>query len=61
MYVTRRGVTYAGKGEDLDKIKDELSGRVRLSRKQAAFRERLNQLRERYRTRTWPGKLRGPE
>jgi hypothetical protein len=59
--VVRRGVTYPGKGEDPKEIREELSRRALLSRKQAAFSRRLNQLRERYQVRTWPERLRGPE
>jgi hypothetical protein len=60
-FIVRRGVTYPGEGEDPAEIKEELSSRVLLSRKQAAFRERLSQLQKRYRVRIWPERLRGPE
>lgn len=60
-YIVRRGVTYAGKGEDPQEVREELSFRVLLARKRAALKERLNQLRERYQVRTWPERLRGPE
>jgi hypothetical protein len=59
VYIIRRGVTYPGKGEDPAEIKDELSSRVQFSRKKSAFRERMTQLRERYRIRTWPERLSG--
>jgi hypothetical protein len=61
IFIVRRGVTYPGQGEEPAEIKDELSSRVRLSRKQTAYRERLDQLRERYRVRTWPERLHGLE
>jgi hypothetical protein len=61
VYIVRRGVTYPGMGEDPAEIKEELSARVRLSRNQAAYRERVDTLLERYRARTWPERLRGPE
>jgi hypothetical protein len=60
VYIIRRGVTYPGKGEDPAEIQEELSGRVRFARKETAYRERVNQLRERYRVRTWPERLSGP-
>lgn len=59
--IVRRGVTYPGKGDDPQEIREELSLRVLLKRKQAALAKRLNLLRERYRVRTWPERLRGPE
>lgn len=61
VFIVRRGVTYPGQGEEPAEIKDELSSRVRLLRKQTAYRECLDQLRERYRVHTWPERLRGPE
>jgi len=61
VFIVRRGVTYPGKGEDPQSIRDELSRRVILSRKRTAFREQLDRLRERYRVRTWPERLRGSE
>lgn len=60
VYIIRRGITYPGKGEDPAEIREELSGRVRFTRKENAYRERVNQLRERYRVRTWPERLSGP-
>ena len=61
VYVIRRGVTDPGKGERPGDVQDELKNRIRLSRNRSAYRERLNQLKERYRARTWPERLRGPE
>jgi hypothetical protein len=60
-YVVRRGVTYPGRGEDPQEVREELSFRVLLARKRAALKERLDLLRERYQVRTWPERLRGPE
>ncbi len=61
VYVIRRGVTDPGKGERPEVVRDELRQRVLQSRKRAALAERLSRLKERYRVRTWPGRLRGPE
>jgi len=61
VFIVRRGFTYPGRGEKPAEIRAELSARVRHSRSQAAYRERLEQLLERYRVRTWPERLRGSE
>lgn len=61
VYVFRRGVTDPGKGERPGDVQDELKKRVWLSRNRSAYRERLNQLKERYQARSWPERLRGPE
>jgi hypothetical protein len=61
VYVIRCGVTDFGKGERSGEVQDELKNRIRLSRNRSAYRERLSQLKERYRVRTWPERLRGPE
>jgi len=61
VFVVRRGVAYPGNGENPEEIREELARRVILSRKQTVFRQRLDRLRERYRVRTWPERLRGQE
>jgi hypothetical protein len=59
VYVLRRGFTDPGKGERLEEIRDVLEERARLLRRRAAVNERLIRLKERYRVRTWPERLRG--
>jgi hypothetical protein len=61
VYVIRRGVTDPGMGEHPEEVRDELKRRVLQSRNRAALAERLSQLKQRYRARTWPERLRGPE
>jgi hypothetical protein len=57
VWLVRRGATYPGKGERVDEVKPQIVSRIMTERKQSAYQERVDRLRERYRIKTWPERI----
>lgn len=58
VFVFRRGVTYPGRGEQLDSIRPALEARVRRERQRSALDDLLATAKRRLGVRTWPERLR---
>jgi hypothetical protein len=59
-YVLRRGVTFPGRGESVDAVREELTTLAREEASREAYRGAMARLKRRYRARTWPTRLERP-